>query len=250
MESLLEANMSWDISRVTTEVIDTMPFEKSSKFAVLLHNVLSKEECEKLIEESEKNGYEQALVNIGGGRQKMMSDVRNSDRTIIDDATLAEKVWQRIRRILPENELLMRAPWARKDINALGLNERLRFLRYDPGCFFAPHFDGSYKRNTEAGLDRKGETSYVTCQIYLNEGFEGGATRMMDVRNDANGHDVVPRAGSVLLFRHDICHEGSVLVHGRKYTIRTDVMYGTGSTYAENPIPLTHPTDTYGSPVK
>jgi hypothetical protein len=25
-----------------------------------------------------------------------------------------------------------------------GLNERLRFLRYDPGHFFRPHTDGSY----------------------------------------------------------------------------------------------------------
>lgn len=31
--------------------------------------------------------------------------------------------------------------------------------------------------------------------------------------------------GSVLVFQHNIFHEGSVLVKGRKYAMRTDVMF-------------------------
>ena len=37
---------------------------------------------------------------------------------------------------------------------------------------------------------------------------------------------VTPKIGRVLVFQHDILHEGSVLVRGTKYTMRTDVMYG------------------------
>ena len=33
------------------------------------------------------------------------------------------------------------------------------------------------------------------------------------------------RTGSILIFQHDIMHEGSLLEDGIKYTIRTDVMY-------------------------
>lgn len=39
---------------------------------------------------------------------------------------------------------------------------RLRFLRYDKGEYFAPHFDGQYRREN-------GERSYITVQVYLNE---------------------------------------------------------------------------------
>ena len=33
--------------------------------------------------------------------------------------------------------------------------------------------------------------------------------------------------GSVLIFEHPILHEGSKLISGRKYAIRTDVMYSS-----------------------
>ena len=36
---------------------------------------------------------------------------------------------------------------------------------------------------------------------------------------------VVPRAGRVLVFQHNILHEGSTLISGTKYAMRTDVMY-------------------------
>ena len=42
---------------------------------------------------------------------------------------------------------------------------------------------------------------------------------------DSNQVAVVPKAGRVLVFQHDILHEGSTLVSGTKYAMRTDVMY-------------------------
>jgi len=39
----------------------------------------------------------------------------------------------------------------------------------------------------------------------------------------------VPHTGMVLVFEHDILHEGSKLVEGRKYTVRTDVVYRTST---------------------
>ena len=62
----------------------------------------------------------------------------------------------------------------------VGLNERMRVLRYQPRQYFAGHFDGSYERrggNDSGGDERKGERSFITCQLYLNEEMEGGATR-------------------------------------------------------------------------
>lgn len=46
-------------------------------------------------------------------------------------------------------------------------------------------------------------------------------------------------SGSVLIFQHDIMHEGSELIKGRKYSVRTDVMYTRENNYrAETQTPV------------
>ncbi len=48
-----------------------------------------------------------------------------------------------------------------------GVNERMRFLRYHPGQEFKPHLDGQFERLTGP---KAGDRSFVTLQLYLNEG--------------------------------------------------------------------------------
>ena len=95
-------------------------------------------------------------------------------------------------------------------------------------------------RTLMAGTDGS-EESFITIQLYLNEGFEGGNTTFISSSSKADNVGVVPRyimilfhckiftpvprIGRVLVFQHDILHEGSILVQGTKYTMRTDVMY-------------------------
>jgi hypothetical protein len=94
----------------------------------------------------------------------------------------------------------------------IGLNERFRFYRYDPGERFAPHTDGCFRRNN-------GQESLLTIMIYLNEGCEGGETNFGDVQ-------IVPKAGMALIFDHYLLNEGAAVLSGRKYVLRSDVMYG------------------------
>jgi hypothetical protein len=66
----------------------------------------------------------------------------------------------------------------------------------------------------------------VTVQLYLNEGFEGGATTFLEEGwHGKKETDCVPVTGSVLIFEHHLLHQGSALIKGRKYCLRTDVMY-------------------------
>ena len=65
--------------------------------------------------------------------------------------------------------------------------------------------------------------------IYLNEGFEGGETvfqRFLGVK---------PACGKALVFFHRQLHEGAPVVSGRKYVLRTDVMYRPTPTATEVP---------------
>ena len=183
--------------------------QEDNRLAFILDNVLTEAECLELIKTTEDQGYEEALVNVGFGQQKLLTDFRNSKRCIIDSVEHAERIWDRIKDYVPDN-------WKNKPV--VGLNERLRFLKYYPGQYFKPHYDGSYRRPDGS------EQSFVTIQLYLNEGFEGGNTTFMSQSGGENV-GVVPKIGRVLVFQHDILHEGSVLETGTKYTMRTDVMY-------------------------
>ena len=98
----------------------------------------------------------------------------------------------------------------------LNLNERFRYYRYDIGQTFRPHFDGSFDRS-------RTEASFLTFMIYLNDGFEGGSTAFYhDGRPRVS---VTPRQGMALIFEHHQLHEGAPVESGRKYVLRSDVMY-------------------------
>jgi len=63
--------------------------------------------------------------------------------------------------------------------------------------------------------------------IYLNDDFEGGST-IFQVESLPGGLlRVAPKTGMALLFRHDdvLLHSGELVTRGKKYVLRTDVMY-------------------------
>ena len=165
-------------------------------------NLLTPEECQDYIALTERIGYEAAPITTGHGFV-MRPDIRNNARVILDDMARAEALWQRVR---PE------VPHVLEGRQAIGLNERFRFYRYDPGERFAPHTDGPYRR-------ANGEESLLTFMVYLNEGFSGGETNFGEVW-------VTPETGLGLIFDHYLLHEGAAVIRGRKYVLRSDVMYG------------------------
>jgi hypothetical protein len=75
---------------------------------------------------------------------------------------------------------------------------------------------------TAASSAINGEQSHFTFLVYLNDGFEGGATAFHESRASLL---VTPEAGKALVFYHRQLHEGMPVVRGRKYFLRTDVMY-------------------------
>jgi hypothetical protein len=118
----------------------------------------------------------------------------------------------------------------------LGLNPKLRVLRYD-SCDkdrFEPHFDAT----TIVG-DKK---SLLTVLLYLNDSggkdFEGGETLYLDShisssrqiesamsRSNDNIEMVTPETGKVVIFEHDLFHASNNLISGTKFVLRTDVLF-------------------------
>ena len=134
--------------------------EKRDAFAIIVDNVFTEQECKDLIDLTESKGYKEALV---GGQQIRIDTQRNNWRCMIDDPELAANIFTRVKRYIPPQ-------WLGQKM--VGLNERLRFLKYKPGEYFKPHNDGIFVR------DDKTQMSYVTIHLYLNEVAEkkGGET--------------------------------------------------------------------------
>jgi hypothetical protein len=175
----------------------------------VIHDFLSPEECREAIAIAETRGFTDAPITTSWGFL-IQKDVRDNTRVMVDDPALALRLFERARPFLPERI---------DDWRLHGLNERFRYYRYDVGQTFRPHYDGSFARSAE-------EESQLTFMVYLNDGYAGGTTDFYhpDRRPRAS---VRPVAGMALVFVHQQLHEGAPIVEGRKYVLRTDVLYRT-----------------------
>ena len=172
--------------------------------------------CEKLIEKSEMQPYEQAQITVGKDQFRTEINFRNNDRIIFDDMVLATEIFDQVKVYLPKT-------WDEGLWELSGLNERFRYYRYGEGQTFKPHFDGAYEQT-------KFHKSFLTLLFYLNDDFAGGETKFYKwqggwYNNDAPTHVVTPKKGQALLFAHQQLHEGAPVKSGVKYVLRTDVMY-------------------------
>jgi prolyl 4-hydroxylase len=176
----------------------------------VIRDFLAPDECTRFIERSEEMGYSEAPITTFAGFV-VRKDVRNNARVIWDDVDLAATWWERACDLLIDDWF----GWTK-----VGLNERFRFYRYDVGQRFAPHSDAYFER-------ANGERSHFTFMVYLNDGFEGGATAFHQSRMSLK---VTPERGMALVFCHRQLHEGMPVIKGRKYVLRTDVMYQPQAT--------------------
>ncbi len=165
----------------TSTVIDfsTTPLpEYVNHFALLISNLLTASECAQLLHLAESTTspaatWSPAEINIGHGQQMLIMDRRNCGRIIWDSHAVAQRLMHRILPHLPQEIVTVQdnaritghGPVKRKETWRVSrLNERLRFLRYEPGMYFREHCDGSYV--TPDGR----EISWLTVHIYLNGG--------------------------------------------------------------------------------
>lgn len=172
-----------------------------------LAHALSPVECAKMIGMAEAQGFGDAPVTVGVNRYMMIPDLRNNKRVMLDDPRLADSLWPRVKPYMPERI---------GAYHPVGLNERFRFYRYESGQQFDWHRDGAFVRSDE-------EQSFLTLLFYLNDDCEGGTTDFKFVSD--RDLRVMPQTGMGLVFSHPLYHRGAPVESGRKYVLRTDVMY-------------------------
>ena len=185
--------------------MDNDALDDSAAYIVLIEALLAHAECGQLIDSIERADPTPAPINTVDGVQRN-PDVRNNDRTMIEDAEFAAKLFERAKARIPPQVF---------GRNVVGVNELFRCYRYRPGMKFSPHTDGAYERSPT-------ERSFYSFLIYLNEVEAGGQTNFL-VEPELS---IEPKAGLGVIFQHPISHEGAVVTKGVKYVLRTDVMYG------------------------
>ncbi|MCX5741735.1 MAG: 2OG-Fe(II) oxygenase [Proteobacteria bacterium] len=177
--------------------------DESGPLVMTIGGVLSNLECDAMIAKIEALGPTDAPITTAAGFE-MRPEIRNNTRVMFDDHALAAALFARIAPVLPASLAGMRP---------VGANERFRGYRYEPGQRFAPHYDGCFRRNAH-------EESQLSLILYLDEGCVGGTTTFLD-------YDlaIAPKRGMALVFQHRLLHEGAEVHAGKKYVLRSDVMY-------------------------
>jgi len=136
---------------------------------------------------------------------------RNNDRLVEDNPILGKELFNKMQQI---NEIRNVFP-----NQFFGLNERLRFCRYQKNQVFNKHQDGVYYPNEY-------HESKYTFLLYLNgiEDFSGGETLFYTAKNDDSPvKSIIPKKGTLVIFDHRIWHQGAIITEGNKYILRSDV---------------------------
>jgi hypothetical protein len=191
----------------------------------VLTDVLTATECTQIIAAAEAIKFmpDEPIEAIETSRSTLAHNV-----FWLADSELNTVIYDRCKAFLPDS---------------LGLNARWRVYRYQPGAVYRPHIDGAWPGS---GLDPKtgkyvydmygDRKSKMTFLIRLNDDFEGGATTYYIPSPEPgvmNARAVTAPKGSVVCFPHgdaqgSLLHEGSEVLKGFKYVIRTDVLYYDG----------------------
>ena len=178
-------------------------------FLQVIPNAVTPTECEAIIQLAEQKGFARASLYTDKTGVEHYSEIRKSDRCIIDSKPFAEALWKRLVPYIPKH---LADGWEAK-----GMNERLRLLRYRQGDEFLPHSDGTYY--SPDGLQSK-----ITILLYLNAGYKGGYTHFLTQKGEWSG--IQPEIGMVTMQDQGLMHCVPPLEEGTKYVLRTEVMYG------------------------
>jgi len=200
----------------------------------VLRNVLTKEECNTIVEAMLAEGKDDAEPVLWRKWAENPEEEykKLGLRIIRKSQAFAGTLWDRIKKWVPETIETVSPKGDKKYIwKAEGLSDRVRLVRYDSGQSFPPHMDGPYVLNTDY-------QSHLSALFYLDTSgslfsfssdFRGGELFFLEPQKDSDKLNrvakVQPETGLVCIFPHKTLHEGNSLSSGHKYVVRDDIMY-------------------------
>jgi WD40 repeat protein len=196
----------------------------SSFTCFVIPSLFTPTECAELLNEDIKNSFQKAIANYP-------TYYRNNERFVMDNEELSNKLFQKVKPYLPETittDSSIQAEngtWQLKE-----LNSRLRFCKYATNQYFHRHLDGIHYRSANV-------QSKLTFMIYLNSAteFKGGRTLFFKTKDTEEvWASYTPVQGDLIVFDHNVWHEGEVLTEGEKFVLRSDILYARDTTDISN----------------
>lgn len=202
--------------------------------AFSLDKCLSRDECRSLVDTaaSLRFRYVTQATHVAPDGTTHSVQIQNPNPhklSVFEDSHTVEHMWRILQPELEQSPCFQKFQQRTGCGPPLGLNPRLRVLRYDytDNDRFEPHFDAT----TKVGQ----LTSLLTVLLYLNDGggvdFAGGETLYLNHHTDSRqitregATMVIPKTGRMVIFEHDLFHSGALLDWGTKYVLRTDVLF-------------------------
>ncbi|MEM7468448.1 MAG: oxidoreductase [Pseudomonadota bacterium] len=197
-------------------------------------NLLSPEECARLVELTETLGY------LPDAAVSLPRKIRHNDNvTWVADQASVNGLWQRAAFAFQNLDIPL------IDKPAVGLNARFRYYRYDKGDFFAPHTDGAWFGSAVVNEQLIGDAfgdrySQYSLVLFLSDAFIGGRTEFylnpkdplepLETLENANIVRIATPIGGAICFPHGghpwhRVHSSEPIRQGIKYIIRTDVLF-------------------------
>lgn len=177
--------------------------EDSYKEPYILEKILTKEECDMLINYSKNKLFDSHVV---GGKN---SSIRNSKQTWISkDDEIIDNILNRICKIVNLSR---------------DKAEDLQIVNYKPGTYYKHHHDACCEDNTDCKeFLKRGGQRQLTVLIYLNSDYEGGYTDFPNLNKQFKlepGDAVVfyPLATGTNICHPKALHAGMPVTKGEKW---------------------------------
>ena len=212
-----------------------------------LDNILSKEECQTIINKCNKKGWNDSSPSGGGHGRTGNEDARDNKFCVLYDDKLANELMNQLKFHLPNNlEYLGNNPYfhsATKGAEWLPafIYNKFRIYKYEEGTSFPEHLDYKVKRTIIKNDKEYVQQSFLSILIYLNDKFEEGNTgywpdhngihcrflRNVEKQSCIKDHQVIikPITGMAVIQDQNILHEGLPPKKGTKYILRSDIIF-------------------------
>jgi len=190
----------WKYDKREALGIEKIEVERGFDDCYIVRDAVSKEFCDKLIQEYSKTEVKKELPYIGGGHERIDLDIRNVQR-------LQLPLYAGIGATLTAIGLNVNNSKWKYHITHSNQSE---FLMYDVKGKYETHVDTFHKLSNE--------TRKLTILVFLNDDFEGGKFYI------ANGHERLypeQKKGTVLIFPSFMPHGVEPITKGVRYSIVT-----------------------------
>lgn len=207
-----------NLTKPKIEIQNILPNTKLTCFVI--PSLFSKTECDELLNVDRKKSFQKTISNYP-------TYYRNNERFVTDNIELSIKLFKKVKPYLPKTIEINSSIKTENGVwNLKELNNRLRFCKYSKNQYFNRHLDGIHYRN-------KTTQSKLTFMIYLNNSseFKGGRTLFFKTKEtDEIWASYIPKQGDLIVFDHNVWHEGEILTEGEKFVLRSDILYSKKAT--------------------